>query len=297
MHIADFFQKQKKVLYFFSELKYNPTIKTPPKERKDWMKMKKGIAMLLALMLVAVCFAGCGSKKDSDLAYVKDKGKLIVGITDYAPMDYKDENGNWTGFDAEFAQLVAKELGVEVDFFVLSDWGQKFYELETKNIDAVWNGMTITEEAKLNASVSDAYVINAQVVVMKADVVGSYTTEESLKSLSFAVESGSAGEEALQGIGITEYVAVQDQTSAVMEVAAGTADACVIDITMANAMTGAGTSYDDLAAGMALTSEEYGIAFRKDSDLTAKVNEIMKDLISDGSLPALAEKYGLTLAG
>ena len=82
-----------------------------------------------------------------------------------------------------------------------------------------------------------------------------------------------------------------------MEVAAGTADACVIDITMANAMTGAGTSYDDLAAGMALTSEEYGIAFRKDSDLTAKVNEIMKDLISDGSLPALAEKYGLTLAG
>ena len=259
--------------------------------------MKKIIALVLTLVLAAACFAGCGSKKDSDLAYVKKNGKLIVGITDYEPMDYKDENGNWTGFDAEFAQLVAKELGVEVEFFVLSDWGQKFYELETKNIDAVWNGMTITEEAKLNASVSDAYVINAQVVVMKADVVGSYTTEDSLKALNFAVESGSAGEAALQSIGITEYVAVQDQTSAVMEVAAGTADACVIDITMANAMTGAGTSYDDLAPGMALTSEEYGIAFRKDSDLTAKVNEIMKKLISNGTLPALAEKYSLTLAG
>ena len=276
--------------------------------------MKKTLAIILTLaMVLALCACGGSAAPaatqapaeapaeapaaDSDLAYVQGKGTLIVGITDYAPMDYKDENGNWTGFDAEFAQLVAKELGVEVEFFVLSDWGQKFYELETKNIDAVWNGMTITEEAKLNASVSDAYVINAQVVVMKADVVGSYTTEESLKSLSFAVESGSAGEEALQGIGITEYVAVQDQTSAVMEVAAGTADACVIDITMANAMTGAGTSYDDLAAGMALTSEEYGIAFRKDADLTAKVNEIMKEMISDGSLPALAEKYGLTLAG
>ena len=296
MHIADFFQNRKMMLYFFSELKYNPIIKSTP-QKKGLEIMKKIIALVLTLVLAAACFSGCGSKKDSDLAYVKKNGKLIVGITDYEPMDYKDENGNWTGFDAEFAQLVAKELGVEVEFFVLSDWGQKFYELETKNIDAVWNGMTITEEAKLNASVSDPYVINAQVVVMKADVVGSYTTEDSLKALNFAVESGSAGEEALQSIGITEYVAVQDQTSAVMEVAAGTADACVIDITMANAMTGAGTSYDDLAPGMALTSEEYGIAFRKDSDLTAKVNEIMKKLISDGTLPALAEKYSLTLAG
>ena len=259
------------------------------------MKMKKMIAMVLALVMMAACFAGCGSKKDSDLAYVKDKGKLIVGITDYAPMDYKDENGNWTGFDAEFARLVAKELGVEVEFFVLSDWEQKFYELETKNVDAVWNGMTITEEAKLNASVSDAYVINAQVVVMKADVVGDYTTEESLKSLFFAVESGSAGEEALQGIGITEYVAVQDQTSAVMEVAAGTADACVIDITMANAMTGPGTSYESLSSGISLTDEQYGVGFRKGSDLTAKFNEVMAKLMEDGTLDALAEKYSLTL--
>ena len=284
------------MLYFFSELKYNSTI-IPPQEKKGLEKMKKVIALILALVLAAACFAGCGSKKDSDLAYVKDNGKLIVGITDYAPMDYKDESGNWTGFDAEFAELVAKELGVEVEFFVLSDWEQKFYELETKNIDAVWNGMTITEEAKLNASVSDPYVINAQVVVMKADAVGSYTSPESLKGLRFAVENGSAGALALDDIGITDYVAVQDQTSAVMEVAAGTSDACVIDITMAYAMTGPGTSYADLGVGISLTSEEYGIAFRKDSDLTAKVNEIMKKLIADGTLPALAEKYGLTLAG
>ena len=258
--------------------------------------MKKAMAMVLALVLVLVSLAGCGRKEQTDLEFIQDKGKLVVGITDYAPMDYKDENGQWTGFDAEFARLVGEKLGVEVEFFVLSDWGQKFYELETKNIDCVWNGMTITEEATLNASVSDAYVINAQVIVMKADVVGNYTDVESMKSLTFAVESGSAGEAALTDNGITEYIAVQDQTSAVMEVAAGTADACVIDITMANAMTGEGTSYASLAPGMALTSEEYGIAFRKNSDVTDKVNEIMKDLIADGTLPALAQKYGLTLA-
>ena len=258
--------------------------------------MKKFTALLLAILMTLSLFAGCGAKEDSDLAYVKKNGKLIVGITDYAPMDYKDENGEWTGFDAEFAQLVAKELGLEVEFFVLSDWGQKFYELETKNIDCVWNGMTITEEALLNASVSDPYVINAQVIVMKADVVGNYTDTDSLKGLTFAVESGSAGEAALVDLGITGFTALQDQTSALMEVKAGTAQACVIDITMANAMTGPGTNYADLAPGISLTSEEYGVAFRKDSDITAEFNKIMAQLIADGTLQALADKYQLTLA-
>ena len=257
--------------------------------------MKKMIAMVLALVMMAACFAGCGSKKDSDLAYVKDKGKLIVGITDYAPMDYKDENGEWTGFDAEFARLFAKELGVDVEFFVLSDWGKKFYELQTNNIDCIWNGMTITDEVTLNTSCSDPYVTNAQVVVMKADVVADYDSVESLAGLTFAVESGSAGEAALKELGIDGYIAVQDQGAAVLEVAAGTSDACVIDITMANAMTGPGTSYESLSSGISLTDEQYGVGFRKGSDLTAKFNEVMAKLMEDGTLDALAEKYSLTL--
>ena len=134
--------------------------------------MKKMITMLLAVLMLCSCLAACGASKEaSDLAYIQDKGKLIVGITDYAPMDYKDENGEWTGFDAEFARLFAEELGVECEFFVLADWGKKFYELETKNIDVIWNGMTITDEVKLNTNCSDPYVVNAQVLVMKADVV------------------------------------------------------------------------------------------------------------------------------
>ena len=258
--------------------------------------MKKFFAMLLVLAM-ALSLAACGaSENDSDLAYVKANGKMIVGITDYAPMDYKDENGNWTGFDAEFAQMVCEELGVECEFFVLADWGKKFYELETKNIDVIWNGMTITDEVKLNTNCSDPYVINAQVLVMKADVVGNYTDTESLKDLSFAVENGSAGQKALDDLSITNYVVLQDQAAALMEVAAGTSDACVIDITMANAMTGEGTNYADLAPGISLTSEEYGIGFRKDSDITAKVNELMAQWKADGTLQALADKYSLTLA-
>ena len=259
--------------------------------------MKKFIAMLLVTVLTLTLFAGCGAASaDSDLAYIQDKGKLVVGITDYAPMDFKDENGEWTGFDAEFARLFAEELGVECEFYVISDWGKKFLELETNQIDVIWNGMTITEEVTLNTSCSDAYVINAQVVVMKADVVANYADAESLKDLTIAVENGSAGQDAAAAIGAENLILVQDQAAALMEVAAGTSDACVIDITMANAMTGEGTSYADLAAGISLTSEEYGVGFRKESDVTAKFNEFMAKLIADGTLQALADKYSLTLA-
>lgn len=283
--------------------------------------MKKIIALILACTLAIFCFAACGATEDteqpnndaqtnepnadtqddvatdtdSDVAYVQNNGKLIVGITEYAPMDFKDENGEWTGFDAELAKLFAEELEVECEFFVIGDWGKKFMELDSKSIDVVWNGMTITEEATSNASVSDAYVVNAQVVVMKSDKLANYTDAESMKDLVFAVEEGSAGQSVAEEAGL-KTVSKQDQAGALMEVAAGAADACVIDITMANAMTGEGTDYADLGVGISLSSEEYGVAFRKGSDLTEKLNQFLKDLKADGTLDELANKYSLTLA-
>ena len=270
--------------------------------------MKKILAFVLAgLMLFS--FAACGAPVDnngetepaetqaaanSDLAYITDKGNLIVGITDYAPMDFKDENGEWTGFDAEFALIAGEKLGVKVEFIEI-DWDNKFFELDAKSIDCIWNGMTITTEAKENASVSNAYVKNAQVVVMKADMLDTYATADSLATLSFAVESGSAGEEAAKENSL-DYTAVLTQADALKEVKSGAADACIIDITMANAMTGEGTSYANLGYSLELTSEEYGIACREGSDLTAALNDIMAELKADGTLQGLAEKYELTLA-
>ena len=272
--------------------------------------MKKILALVLAgLMLLT--FAACGPKEvvpendatepteapaatSSDLAYIKDKGTLIVGITDYAPMDYKDENGEWTGFDAEFALLTGEKLGVEIEFIEI-DWNNKFIELKSKGIDCIWNGMTITEEARLNANVSDPYVKNAQVVVMSKDALANYTTVESLSELTFAAESGSAGAKALEDNNL-EYTEVPAQSDALLNVKSGAVDACVIDITMANAMTGEGTSYANLGYALELTTEEYGVAFRQDSDVTAEVNAIMAELKADGTLADLAAKYELTLA-
>ena len=255
--------------------------------------MKKFITLLLALSTLLL-FSACGKKTESDTDYIQKKGTLVVGVTSYEPMDYQDASGQWTGFDAEFAQAVAKELGVEAQFIEI-DWDNKFFELDSKAIDCIWNGMTITEEVKRNTSVSNPYVKNAQVVVMPKDTAGGYDAVELLQGLNFAVEAGSAGEAAVKDLTGVTCTSVQSQASALMETAAGTADACVIDITMANAMTGPGTGYENLVVAMELSSEEYGIGFRKDSDLTQKVNDIMKNLMADGTLDALAAKYSLTL--
>ena len=258
--------------------------------------MKKLFAMVMAMLLVLSCFAGCVQESGSDLKDIQNKGKIVVGITEYAPMDFKDENGNWTGFDAELATLFANELGVEIEFFVIADWGKKFVELETKQIDVIWNGMTISDDVLNNTSCSVPYVLNAQVIVIKADKIAQYPDVASMKNLSVAVENDSAGEAAAKEAGFTNLIEVQYQDNALMEVAAGTADACVIDITMANNMTGAGTSYADLGKSISLTEEEYGVGFRKGSDVTAKLNEFLSKLMKDGTLQALADKYGLTLA-
>ena len=258
--------------------------------------MKKIIALVMAILMMSVVFVGCGTDNttDSDLQYILDKGTLVVGMTDYAPMNYKDDNGEWTGFDTEFALAVGEKLGVEVEFIEIN-WDNKFLELDSKSIDCIWNGMTITEEATLNASVSNPYVENAQVVVMIADNAEKYTDVESMADLSFAAEAGSAGEATISDNGWENYTAVKAQTDALLEVASGSVDACVIDITMANAMTGEGTSYENLAQAAKLNTEQYGIACRQDSDLTAKINEVMAELMSDGTLDELAEKYELAL--
>ena len=258
--------------------------------------MKKIIVLLMALAMMLTCFTACGAKNATDTATIKKAGKIVVGITDYAPMDYKDENGEWTGFDAEFARLFAEELGVDCEFFVIPNWGTKFMELETKQIDAVWNGMTITEEALTNSSVSDPYVVNAQVVVMKNSELANYDAADKLAGLNIAVESGSAGEICANEIAGANVIPLQNQEAALMEVAAGTSDACIIDITMANAMSGEGTSYADLGYQLRLSEEEYGVSFRKDSDLTDAFNKFMAELKADGTLDALAAKYNLTLA-
>ena len=234
--------------------------------------------------------------EDSDVSYIQQKGTLVVGITEFAPMDYKDENGQWIGFDADLAKLVAERLGVEIQFVVI-DWGQKINELDSKAIDVVWNGMTLTEDIMANTATTKAYAKNAQVVVVKDGT--DYTSTADLADKTVVAEAGSAGEAAIQGdenLSKADYVSKSVQTDCLMEVAAGTADAAVLDLTLANAMIGAGTDYASLKIVDELNAEEYGVAFRKGSDAAAAVDAAFDELKADGTMQALADKYDLALA-
>ncbi|MBQ2082279.1 MAG: transporter substrate-binding domain-containing protein [Lachnospiraceae bacterium] len=257
--------------------------------------MKKRFLALAAVSALTFALCGCSAKKaDGDLAYIQGNGKLVVGITDFEPMDYKDASGKWIGFDAELAEKFAESLGVKAEFVEI-EWDNKAMELDGKSIDCVWNGMTLTDEVKSAMSTSNAYCNNAQVVVVKKDVADKYKTVESLSELRFAVESGSAGKEQAEEHKL-KYTEVTSQANAVMEVAAGTSDAAIIDSLMAAAMVGEGTSYDTLTYTVSLNSEEYGVGFRKDSNLTEKLNEFLKTAYKDGTLKSIAEKYKVQAA-
>ena len=276
------------------------------------MRKKRLAASLLALSLcfsLAACSGGSSAtpapesdapettapvetdRGESDLAYVQTKGTLVVGMTDFAPMDYKDENGEWIGFDADMAKAFAESLGVEVEFIEIN-WDNKLMELDTKGIDVIWNGMTINDEVKAGASVSEPYCRNGQVVVVPADKAEDYQTVESLSGLNFAVENGSQGAAQLDELGLT-YVAKTTQADALMEVASGASDACVIDLLMAGAMIGEGTSYPDLTYTVQLNDEEYGVAFRKGSDLTEAFNTFWKEAYDAGTVMETATTYGV----
>ena len=286
--------------------------------------MKKTLSLALALTM-ALSLAACGNSggssssapadasgsssqansstssssanTESDLAYVQNKGTLVVGITEFEPMDYKDENGEWIGFDADMAKAFAESLGVDVEFQEIN-WDYKVMELNAKNIDCVWNGMTINDEVKAAMSVSDPYCLNAQVLVVPADKADQFQSVEDLEGLTVAVESGSAGEDAAVALGATT-VPVQAQSNALMEVAAGTSDAAVIDVLMAAEMTGEGTSYADLIYSLNLNeaqdlpSEEYGVGFRQGSDLVDAFNTFLAEKTADGTVLEVATTYGL----
>ena len=231
---------------------------------------------------------------ESDLAYVQDKGTLVIGITEFDPMDYRDADGNWIGFDADMARAFAESLGVTAEFQLI-EWDNKVMELDGKTIDVVWNGMTLTDEVLSSMSCSNAYCNNAQVVVLPADIAEDYPDAASMADLTFAVESGSAGKAQAEANGFT-YTEVVDQATAVMEVASGTADAAIIDSLMAGAMVGEGTSYDGLTYTIQLNSEEYGVGFRQGSDLAEVLNQFFVDSYADGSMLEIAETYGVQAA-
>lgn len=225
-------------------------------------------------------------------------------------MNYLDDNGEWTGFDTEFAQAVGESLGVEVEFVEIS-WEAKETELASKNIDVLWNGMCITEDRKEMWEVTNPYMYNTQAMVMKAD-----KAEEIMKDVTgkrVVAEAGSTGEEKINGtiddtndasvvvmakdyFANSEYTGVESMATALMDVQNGVADIAVVDSVIAQGMIeGEGSTLTDLVINTdnKFGDQFFGIAFRKGSDACEKVNAAIDDLRGNGKLMEIAEKYGL----
>ncbi len=172
-----------------------------------------------------------------DWAYIQNKGKLVVGITDYPPMDYRDANGKWIGFDADYARAVAEKLGVEVEFKEI-DWDFKQEALESKDIDCIWNGMTITDVIEVYADCTVPYMYNTQVAVVKKADAEKYKTIDDLAGLRIAAESGSAGETVIKENAALAggLKSMSGQTDAMLEVLSGSSQAAIVDLTLAKAL-------------------------------------------------------------
>ena len=258
--------------------------------------MKKLISLLAVLALVLGLAACNQDQKKEDWEYIKDKGEIIIGITHFAPMNYLDDNGDLTGFETEFAKAVCEILGMKPNFQVI-DWKTKEVELNAKNIDCIWNGMTISPERKETMSISTPYMENKQILVVKSENVETFAA--SVDGLNLVAEAESAGEETIQGEAFfanAHYTAVDTQAKAVLEVASGTADACVIDLIAANGMIGEGTDFVNLVSIVerSFGAEEYGIALRKnDTEFTKKINDAIAQLAENGKLAEIAEKYNI----
>ncbi len=248
--------------------------------------MKKLLALIMSVLLILTCFAGCGKEKT-----------VVVGYTIYEPMNYKDETGKLVGFDTELAEAVFGNLGYKVIFQEIV-WESKYTDLDSGTIDCVWNGFTcntsdddgIARSEKVDFSYN--YMENRQVIVVKKD--SAIKAAADLNGKNGVAEKGSAGETYATSFEGVNFKGFPAQTDTLVEVKSGAADFAVLDAQLAKSYVGKG-DYADLAIVDALSSdvEYYAIGFKKGSELTANVNAQLDKLAQDGTIKALAEKYGV----
>ncbi len=253
--------------------------------------MKKLLLILLALILSITASIG--------LVGCKDEKTVTIGYTLYEPMNFLDEDGKLVGFDTELAEKAFDDLGYKIRFKLI-DWNNKYVELNSGTVDCLWNGFTsncadddgIQRSDKVDFSYN--YMTNAQCVI-RLNTSTELTDEAQFSGKSVAFESGSAGASYVGNLTGANEKAVTSQMDAVREVKSGTAQYAVIDLLLAKSIAGKG-DYGNLVIneGITIAAEYYAIGFKKNSDLTAKINQKLVDYAKDGSLATLAEKYGLS---
>jgi len=261
--------------------------------------MKRLITVLLVLLVIGsfVFAAGAREQKslvDDSLEKVLSKGRFVMGLDDsFPPMGFRDEKGEIVGFDVDLAREVTKRLGVELKLQPI-DWNAKEQELNTGNIDCIWNGFTITDDRKAAMTFTPPYIHNAQVVVVRDD--SPYTTLSSLAGRSVGYQAGSSAGQAIDDspdfkASAKQFIEFKDNLTGLMDLEIGGIDALVVDVTVAtDNIRRSGKAFRILAEELA--PEDYGIGFRKgDQKLADAVWEQLVAMHNDGTLARIATTW------
>ncbi|MDR2135812.1 MAG: amino acid ABC transporter substrate-binding protein [Treponema sp.] len=261
--------------------------------------MKKfGIAV--CLVLIAAGMAAAAGRRDgaaggdSSLDSVLAKKKLILGLDDsFPPMGYRNENNEIVGYDVDLAKEAARRIGVELVLQPI-DWNAKEQELNTGEIDCIWNGFTITEERKQNLLFSPPYLKNAQVIVVTGNSPVNSLADLAGKTVGTQMGSSSIGaiDDAPQfKASLKEVVEYKDFLTALMDLDVGGVDAVVIDLVVANDnINRSGKNFRILTE--TLGEEEFGIGFRKnDRALADKVWATLLEMAGDGTVARIATRW------
>lgn len=252
--------------------------------------MKKFFALLLAALMALTLLASCGNNQKM----------VVVAYTDYAPMNYTDENGTLVGFDTDLAKAVFEKLGYTVTFKLIN-WDQRYAELESGTVDCIWNGFTantadtdgVARSEKVDFSYN--YMGNKQVLVAASEFAATVTDTTSLAGKIGGVENSSAGDTYLATLEGAIKKGFTSQLDALRELSLGSIDFAVLDDQLAKAYAGKG-DYTNIVIveGIESDAEYYAIGFKKGSALTAEVNKTLEELAADGTIARIAETYNLS---
>lgn len=259
--------------------------------------MKK-IIMVLMITLAGVMAFASGSNEssegDNSLKYIQDKGVFVLGLDDsFPPMGFRDENGNIAGFDIDLAKEVCTRMGVELRMQPI-DWDAKILDLNSRDIDVIWNGLTITEERKGKITFSKPYIANRQIVIVKAG--SGIETKADLAGMKVGIQLGSSADDAVNSDKITvatlgELVKYQDNIQALMDLEVGRIDAVVVDEILGRYYISKKPGVYDVARED-FAAEEYGIGFRKGEEaFAAEVDRILDEMVKDGTAAAISKKW------
>ncbi len=259
--------------------------------------MKKITAILLMLVVSTAIFAK-GNKEepqgDNSLNYIKDNKALVLGLDDsFPPMGFRDEDGNITGFDIDLAKEVCVRMGVELKLQPI-DWDAKILDLNSRDIDVIWNGLTITSERQEKIEFSKPYIANKQIVIVQAE--SGIDLKKDLDGKKVGIQLGSSADDAVNSDVATlatldEVVKYQDNVQALMDLEAGRIDAVVVDEILGRYYISKKEGVYAVATDF-FAEEEYGIGIRKgELALTAEINRIMDEMVADGTAAEISTKW------